>query len=1114
MSQVTVTIPVLVQHTKINEQQQYHISPVFYNSPIGVNRRYEQAVAQFRKEVRAHFKGYAIGRKNADHLLWYLFNPDLKHYIFDFNFVASKQLFRGKISVVIFQVQEQWFACLPSFHSFTFALESGKKKAVVKQQVQETIEKLLRVNRKRLQTNTLDLESYWAEKGEFVTVLNFKLNVTYQQFKFSNSPDNWFFSFLSGQEDFDGADEVGKVGHNLNELFPANLQRAFERETQIEQLQTILYAKENTPLVILGADGVGKHSLIQEVVYRYCRNWTGSDSAKMQRLWHIDPTRIIAGMSIVGMWQKRFESILHHLKNRQKTTSDQLLIDNVVAMLRIGKSAQNSMTLSDVLKPYLEKRQLQVVLIATPEEWKIVQEKDRRFTDLFQVLRLQEPDMPTAVRMVLEYRKQLELKHACTISIPAVRQLFAIQRNYFKRKALPGSVCKLLTQLAVKHSYGTVDVEEVQAAFEIYSGLSSQIFDDSYVFEDQEIERYIRSVLIGQDAAVQCMSDAIHTIKAKLNNPNKPLGSFFFIGPTGVGKTEAAKIVCEYLLGDANKLMRFDMNEYIDAGALSRLIGDYYNPEGQLTGKVRYNPFGVLLFDEIEKAHPKIHDLLLQVLDDGRLTDALGRTVDFANTIIIMTSNIGAAEVSQQLGFQTQNSSLTAIYQKAVENFFRPEFINRIDQTVIFNPLELEHILKIAKLQIQSLLSRDGFVRRTTILNISDEALEWVARRGFNAKMGGRALKRQIEKDLTAFSAEQLTQTTAEQPIILSIELEKGVFKPKIEVLQFAQPMQEQLLPHLPNERQIKRFYKEIIKQLEQVEQRLLDLDQPTDYYSDEDGGSDSSWPYYDLKEQLLDLKEHANRMLLGFRSPYFDRIVSIALRLKSSGTGSIIYKNDASNIDKTLIKERLFSKSALEELRYVYQNAPDQFDRYDSICLTDFLNVAFLDLKVQQLEEDRWDVVELYIQSPISGQGKKEIKHLKTIYEKVLEEMGWVYQLEGDCFTVEGYGVEALLQGESGYHLFYRSHQNPLPIRVSLQKMLFSEGQEAGVEEKVPLSGTNLVVRLYDLSLGETHKAATVTDLRTGYTNQARMTAEEYKLLLYASLYWYRQKEASTLSS
>lgn len=1105
MSQVTVTIPVLVQHTHINEQQQYYISPVFYRSPIGVNRRYEQAVAQFKKEVRAHFKGYAIGRNNANHLLWYLFNPILKHYIFDFNFIASKQLFRGKVSVVVFELQGQWFACLPSFSSFTFVLEEGNKKAAIKAQTQTIIEKLLRLYRKEQQVTTVDLEGFWAEKGEFVTVLTFKLNVTYQQFKFTHGAEDWFFTFFGGQENFDGADEVSKVGQNLNELYPANLQRAFERESLVEQLKAIIYQKENTPIVLLGADGVGKHSLIQEVVYRYCKEWTGSDAAKMQRIWQVDPTRIIAGMSVVGMWQKRFEAILQHLKTRQKLKSDQLLIDNVVAMLRIGKSAQNSMTLSDVLKPYLEKRQLQVILIATPEEWKLVQEKDRRFTDLFQVVRLQEPNMPTAVRMVLEYRKQLELKHACTISIPAVRQLFAIQRNYFKRKALPGSVCKLLTQLAVKHSYRTVDVEEVQAAFEIYSGLSSQIFDDSYVFEEREVEQYIRSVLIGQEAAVQCMSDAIHTIKAKLNNPDKPLGSFFFIGPTGVGKTEAAKIVCKYLLGDANKLMRFDMNEYIDAGALSRLIGDYYNPEGQLTGKVRYNPFGVILFDEIEKAHPKIHDLLLQVLDDGRLTDALGRTVDFANTIIIMTSNIGAAEVSQQLGFQTQNANPNAIYQKAVENFFRPEFINRIDQTVIFNPLELEHILKIAKLQIQSLLSRDGFVRRTTILNISEEALEWVARRGFNAKMGGRALKRQIEKDLTAFSAEQLTQTTAEQPIILSIELENGLFSPKIEVLQFAEPMQEALLPRLPNDKQMKRFYRELIEQLEKVEEQLLSVDQPMDYYSDEADGAEGDWQYYDLKEQLLDLKEHANRMLLGFRSPYFDRIVSIALRLKSSGTGSIIYKNETSSIDKTLIKEKLFSKSALEELRYVYQNAPDQFDRYDSICLTDYINVALLDLKVQQLVADEWDRMELQIKSPISGQGKPEIKYLKAQYEKVLEDMGWVYQQQGDSFLIEGYGLEALLHAEQGYHLFYRSHQNPLPIKVSLTH------QE---KEKVAPVGTNQVVRLYDLSLGETHKAATITDLRTGYTNQAKMTAEEYKLLLYASLFWYQQKKASGVSS
>jgi ATP-dependent Clp protease ATP-binding subunit ClpC len=229
-----------------------------------------------------------------------------------------------------------------------------------------------------------------------------------------------------------------------------------------------------------------------------------------------------------------------------------------------------------------------------------------------------------------------------------------------------------------------------------------------------------------------------------------------FVGPTGVGKTEAAKILCRYLLGDERKLIRFDMNEYLDAYSVNRLLGDYHQAEGLLASSVRNKPFGVLLFDEIEKAHNKVQDLLLQVLDEGVFSNTLGKKIDLKNYVIIMTSNLGSEEINRRFGYETENSSNEQIYKKAIENNFRPEFVNRIEEIVIFNSLSFDNILEIARLQIVQLFSREGFMRRTTILNISQEVLHWVAKRGFNSKMGGRALKRQIEKDLTLFAAEKV----------------------------------------------------------------------------------------------------------------------------------------------------------------------------------------------------------------------------------------------------------------------------------------------------------------------------------------------------------------------
>lgn len=1107
MSQVTITLPILVRQLEINKQQQYHLSPVFFSHPIAINRRYEEAIAQFKREVRNHFKGLKIKRNNADHLLWYQFDPQVQHQRLKLDFIAGKQSVKGAFSLVYFKVQAHTYVCLPSFDSFIFALPKGEDSIKdIRQQTQLMIEKLLRLYKKQEGVQTLDMEEFYAAPGEFVTTLQFKVKASTGGFSFEENAEDQLFALLGKGDDFDGEEELNTVGVNLNEAYPVGLKRAFEREALVEQLQSAVYQRENTPLVLLGEEGVGKHSVVHELVFRYCKNWTKADEEKMLRLWQVDPTRIIAGMSIVGMWQKRFEAILQHLRDRQKgSATDKILIDNVVAMLRIGKSAQNSMTLSDVLKPYLEKRLLQVILVATPEEWKIVQEKDRRFADLFQVIRVQEPKMETAVKMILEERKRLELQQDCTISIPAIRQLFAIHRNYFKRKALPGSVARLMTQLAVKYSTRAIDVEEVQQEFELYSGLSSEIFDASYTFEENEVRQAIEAGLIGQQPAVDCLTNVIHSIKAKLNNPNKPLGSFLFIGPTGVGKTEAAKIVCRYLLGDANKLMRFDMNEYIDEWALTRLIGDYNQPEGQLTGKIRYNPFGVVLFDEIEKAHPKIHDLLLQVLDDGRLTDSLGRTVDFANTIIIMTSNIGASDVDMRLGFQTSHNADDAIYRKAVENFFRPEFINRIDKTVIFNALELEHILSIAKLQIQQLLSRDGFVRRTTILNISEDALEWVAKRGFNAKMGGRALKRQIEKDLTAFSADQLIKTTGEEPIIFDIKLKDGQLYPKINVLSFAPPLQENFLPPIPQEKQLKRYYGNLLKEIERIETRLQQFKESEDNWIDMASQDGLDWQYYDLKEELAAKKEHASRMLLGIRSQYLDHVVSTALRLKSAGTSSIIYKRDTQKIDKILIKEQLFQRSALEELRYVYQNAPEQFDKQQSMYLNDYFEVNLLATKVDAFEAEQLDQVQLSIHSTINDQGQEEVDYLVEVYKQILDGLGLNYDYFQEQFKVEAYGAAALLEHEVGFHLFYRAHQNPLPIQVRLSSSTGDNDDNCAIEP--------VVIRLYDISRGIIHKGSTITDLRTGYTNQAKITIQEYQLLLHAFLSTQKKNEKSNLN-
>ena len=1094
MAFVKLNIPVLVQTIPTDNGPQYRLRPLFMEFPFAVHRRFDAALSQLQKEIKTQFQGFVLGRENLDHLLWFLFHPELSYKVISIKMTVGKQYFEGPVGIAFFELQGKIFGCIPSFNNYLFLVSADATQKINRQErCEEVIKALLRSYKK----SGIDLvpEEYFSPKGAFLTSLSLNRDIALGSFKHEKQNLSWFFSKMSNDTAFNGAIEIERVGYDMNSLYPSELKRAYYREDLVDRLYHNVYRRENSPLVLIGKDGVGKHTVVHEIVHQYLSQQRGGNTnMSLQKIWHIDPTRIIAGMSVVGWWQKRFEAIIKHVRDRIKETTkkegiaDKILIDNPVAMLRIGKSSQNSMTLSDVIKPYLEKRQLQLIIIATPEEWKVIQEKDRRFTDLFQVLRIQEPDYKTAAKMVLQQRKFLEITHECEFTIQSINHLFTIQRNYLKSKVLPGSIMKLMNQLAVKYRRNMIDVPEVRNEFRAFSGLHEKIFDASYTFNEGEVRKKIANSLVGQEKAVDTLADVIHTIKAKLTTPGKPLGSFMFIGPTGVGKTQAAKVLAQYLMGNEDHLMRFDMNEYIDNMATHRLIGDYYNPEGQLTGKVRYRPFGIILFDEIEKAHPKVHDLLLQVLDDGRLTDSLGRTVDFSNTIIIMTSNVGAKEVSLQLGFDTASRDESAIYRKAVENKFRPEFINRIDRIVIFNPLKKEHILNIARLQIKELLSRDGFVRRTTILNISQSALEWVANRGFDARMGGRALKRQIERDLTTLSAEQLIASPGDQPIILEIELEEDRLVPNITPIEFINSIGEDWFPTLPDESKGKSFYNKLIRDIENLERRVQRMEESNSTGMGDvivignEKGDQLNWQYYDFKDKIAAIKEKVTHLSLGFRDKYFKDGPAIPLRLKG---GSFNHRSSFKVVREN-VRDRLFQQEALKEISESYEYASAQFNSLETEFIDSYINVSFLKLSSIGFLKNKVDQIKISFESCINGMGQNEVAFLINQYTRFLEHMNIHHEVNKKeaWISAEGHSLNLILEGENGIHLFYKSHQNPLPIRMIIKSK----------DQKVKKLSDLKVIRIYD---GD----STLTDLRTGFSNDFNLTNEEFKLLIFAGL-------------
>lgn len=1084
MALVHLNIPVLVKSTKVENRNYYYLSPFFTGHPVTSHHRLEMATARLRSEIKQYFKGFELTRQDSDALLWYLFNPTLQYHLFSYNFRTGDIWVDGQIGVASFTLQGMTFACLPNVNNFMFIAGDGNMKKPLLQLKTGKVLKRLFVQLKREEGQDFDISAYYSGNREFITQVEVNINISLGAFKHEAADMDMFLTRLREEMNFDGALEIEKIGVDINSLYPAELGRAFHRDDIVEKVYQIIYQPANTPIVIVGEEGVGKHAILHEVIWRYQSNFY-AQKGETESLWHIDPTRVISGMSIQGMWQKRFEAILSYIMHPfdEKKLSYKLLIDNAIALYRIGKTANSSMNLSDVLKPYLEKRRLQLVLIATPEEWKILQEKDRSFADLFQVIRVQATTPAVSAKIVLEQRNILERENDSIITIQAIHELFTIQRNYYKNQALPGSIMKMLRLLVTKYRMGKIDAPQVREEFQSASGLKERMLDTGERLEAKTVTEALSQELVGQPRAVAALENVIHISKAKLTDRSKPVSSFLFIGPTGVGKTQAAKVLCNFLMGSEDHLLRFDMNEYIDRTAVPRLIGDFYNPEGQLTGKVRYRPFGVLLLDEIEKAHPNVHDLLLQLLDEGRLTDSLGRTVDFSNTIVIMTSNLGASDIGNQLGFTTNVETEAAIYKKSVENFFRPEFINRIDEIVVFHPLEIDHILNIARLQIRELLRRDGFVRRTTILNISKDALEWVARRGFDARMGGRALKRQIERDLTTLSAEQLLATHTNTPIIFDITFENNRLAPSITPLEFLYPIEETWLPALPDEKQGRSFYGKLLRAVEQLERTILQSEEADDgiiVIGDAEHEDPLDWQYYDFKNKVAELKEKLNNIILGFRERYIREAPALPLRLKQGDLWP--RRNDRAYREN--FRDRLFQEEGLREIREVYQFSSSQFDTIQTDFINYYVDTAFLMLASNGFLNNQTDPITLSFESLITGMGAWEIQYLIDQYAALLKELDIQFKIDKNHLSIsaEGHSLFDLLQGEGGIHLFYIAHQNPLPIRLIVQ---MDDHAHAPYQ----------VIRIYD-------GASTLTDLRSGYSNTMNMTPSELKLLVYVGIH------------
>ena len=599
------------------------------------------------------------------------------------------------------------------------------------------------------------------------------------------------------------------------------------RDAEVRRvMQTLTRRKKNNP-VIIGEAGVGKTAIAEGLAQRIVAGDVPT-VLRDRRVLALDMGALVAGSKFRGEFEDRLKAVMDEVKGSQGEVV--LFIDEIHTVVGAG-SAEGSIDAGNLLKPALSRGELQCIGATTTEEYRKHIEKDAALERRFQPIYLEEPTVEETVEILKALRPRYEVHHKVKVDDSALVAAAGLSQRYLADRRLPDKAVDLIDEAASKIHIDAESMpldlkgrerriqelsnEEEAAAqrsdYERAAELKTERLrieqefeadrdswlkekDIDMVVEAEDIaelisqwtgvpvsrllegeaekllhmEERLHERVIGQHEGVAAVSEAIRRARSGLADPKRPIGSFIFLGPTGVGKTELARALAEFLFDDEANMIRIDMSEYIEKHTVSRLIGappGYvgFDDGGQLTEAVRRHPFRVLLFDEVEKAHPDVFNIMLQILEDGRLTDGHGRTVDFRNTVVIMTSNLGTGQIENRpFGFRADGKDavdaerLRETVQSALKHAFRPEFLNRIDEIIVFQPLTQEEIERIVDLMAADVLRR--LKDRGITFELTQAAREWLSREGFDPAFGARPLRRAIQRHLeTPLSREILS---------------------------------------------------------------------------------------------------------------------------------------------------------------------------------------------------------------------------------------------------------------------------------------------------------------------------------------------------------------------
>lgn len=631
------------------------------------------------------------------------------------------------------------------------------------------------------------------------------------------------------------------------------------REKEIERVSQVLSRRKKNNPVLIGEPGVGKTAIAEGLALRITQRKV-SRVLFNKRVIMLDLASLVAGTKYRGQFEERMKAVMSEL---EKSPDVILFIDEIHTIVGAG-GASGSLDASNMFKPALARGEIQCIGATTLDEYRQYIEKDGALERRFQPVMVNPTSPEETIQILHNIKNKYEDHHSVTYDDAALDACVKMSNRYISDRHLPDKAIDVMDEAGARVHIGNIhvpeNVVELEKAIEDIKVeknkvVKSQKYEEAAKLRDKEkhlleqletekakweeetksqrfkvteediaeviammtgvpVKRIAQSEgqrllnmgtelqgkVIGQEDAIKKLAKAIQRTRAGLKNPNKPIGSFVFLGPTGVGKTEMAKVLAKYLFDTEDALVRIDMSEYMEKFAVSRLVGappGYigYEEGGQLTEKIRRKPYAVVLLDEIEKAHPDVFNILLQVLDEGFITDSLGRKVDFRNTIIIMTSNIGSRQLKdfgQGVGFSTPSKSAAAdsnakiVIENALKRFFSPEFLNRIDDVIVFNSLDREAITRILDLNLAKLIGRVeelGFG-----FKISDAAKQFLADKGFDPDLGARPLARTIQKYVEDAMAEELLKCDAGEGALIEVDYEPEATELKISVTKKKEP--------------------------------------------------------------------------------------------------------------------------------------------------------------------------------------------------------------------------------------------------------------------------------------------------------------------------------------